>query len=244
MTQLGNAMPKPVAEGALPPSSPSPNPPPQARQRLGVPTVSFSSPQNARIDALERRIAVLESRVNLTSKPAPTWQAPTASVVSAMLSSAVAVYGFWRVHRFSVMRQERDEFYKRVQDCVDVINNAAQTASKLWRETGENAIASGGVEDLEDAITDISLRLAFLKDAESTFNVDSVFEEFKRTATLNVEDNQRAANLQTADEARRTGRHLTHEMQTAFHNTFPTAKQKSRGFRSRLLGRPQSSVAG
>lgn len=129
------------------------------------------------------------------------------------------------------MRQERDEFYKRVQDCVDVVNTAAQTASKLWRQTGEMATAEGGVEDLQDAITDIAQRLAFLKNAEKSYDVESVFAEFKRTATLNVEDRDRPADPRTADESRRTGRYLTGAMQTAFYKTFPAMKKRGRDFR-------------
>lgn len=215
---------------AGPPRAPSPPPPtstPQAAPALApVPAPARDrAAEIARIAALERRIAALETHVSLLPKPAATWQAPTATVFGGLLSAGVAVYGFWRVHRFSVLRQERDEFYKRVQDCVDVVNAAALTASKLWRQSGETAEAEGGVEDLQDAITDIAQRLAFLKNAETTYDVEAVFAEFKRTATLNIEKRDRPANPQIADEARRTGRYLTHAMQTAFFTTFPKTKR-------------------
>ncbi len=215
---------------ASPPRVPSPPPPtstPPAAPALApvAAPARDRSAELARVAALERRIATLESRVSLLPQPAATWQAPTATVFGGLLSAGVAVYGFWRVHRFSVLRQERDEFYKRVQDCVDVVNAAALTASKLWRQPGETAEAEGGVEDLQDAITDIAQRLAFLKNAETTYDVEAVFAEFKRTATLNIEKRGRPADPQTADEARRTGRYLTHAMQTAFFTTFPATKR-------------------
>ncbi len=213
-----------VKAATSPTASPAISPPPPP----GPTTPAAPTPQqNAHLESLERRIAALETRAAAPMPPpkaAPTWQTPTASFLGAMLSSGVALFGFWRVHRFSVLRQERDEFYKRVQDCVEVVNTTALAASVLWRETGEHATADERIADLQDGITDISQRLAFLKTVEKTYDVDALFTEFKRTATLNIEDGKRPANPLTAEASRRTGRYLTHAMQTEFYKAFPTSR--------------------
>lgn len=223
----------PTRPTAAPPAGSLPNSPPweaSAPPSPSSPTsragATVTPTRHARIDILEKRIAALEAHAASISKPIPFWRTASANLPGALVSSAVAVVGFFLVHRFSVMRQERDEFYKRVQDCVEVVNTAARTASGLWRQTGKVANGKGDVENLQDAITDIAQRLAFLKTLEAKYDVEIVFAEFKRTATLNIEDTTRPADPQRADESRRTGRYLTGAMQTAFYNTFPATKKR------------------
>lgn len=213
---FGPAAAPPAARTPAPPATVNPTPPPSPPPHAGPSTREMSA-QRAKIDRLETRIAVLEAQISSAAKPAPFWKTASASLPGAVLSSAVAVGGFFLVHQFSVMRQERDEFYKRVQDCVDVVNTAAQTASALWRKPGNTANEDGGVEDLQDAVTDIAQRLAFLKTLKPTYDVGTDFADFKRTATLNIEDTARLTDPQRANASRRAGRYLTGAMQTAFY---------------------------
>ena len=205
--------PEPVtqSEPVAPPSAPTPS---NSVAQASPPTLQPRV--EAQVAELERRIAKLERQNNATRGTNGAWLGPT---IGSTITSVVALVGFWAVHRFAVKRQERDEFYKRVQDCVAVIDKAALAAAGFWR-TKAHARKEEARLEIQDAMTDIAQRLAFLNRLEPNFDVGTSFTDFKRTATLDIEEGDSDVDPKRADAARRTGRRLTHAMSAAFDKTF------------------------
>lgn len=203
--------------------------PPQRTEAL-VPTET-----EARIAALERRIAIVERESMLAKRrldleqdrrlqamegqAAWRWAAPAATVVGSVVSAAVAVYGFGVVHRYSVVRQRRDELFKRIQDCLSLVEAAQRAAFEIWsRAVGSDDAKS--VPLMKANVDAIARRLRLLRRVEPGLDVVEAFVDFKIKATLDVESAKRSPDPERAERIVQLAQVLSDRLLDRYDETF------------------------
>ncbi|MDZ7281036.1 hypothetical protein N4G62_03200 [Sphingomonas sanguinis] len=172
------------------------------------------------VQTLRTKLAHEAGRVDALSARKPDRLGPIIGGTGAAISSLVAVGGFFLVHHLSVRRQRRDEFFKRMQDCLTIIERVGRDASKVWRRPANDKEAQAALELLQADIDALSYRLARMQKLQATFNVNTAFVELKREATLNVEDSGRAADIARADRVLRLAQNLTNAILIQFDQVY------------------------
>ena len=132
--------------------------------------------------------------------------------VGIATSSFIAVLGLGAVHALSVRRQRRDEFFKRIQDCLTLLERIGREALKVWRRPRKDEIAQSSLELLQADFDSLTHRLALLHRLRPEFSVQTALVDLKREAMLDVEMTDRRADAVRADRALRLAQNLAREV--------------------------------
>ncbi len=160
--------------------------------------------------ALQSQLAAQQGRIDvlLSKKPPPDRLAPIISGAGAAVSSLIAVSGFGVVHFLSVRRQHRDEFFKRVQDCLAILERIGRETSKVLRRPGKDKDSETSLETLQADFDALTYRLALMERLQPKFKIAGALVDLKREAMLNIEDENRPADVHRANRAVRLAQHL------------------------------------
>lgn len=198
-----------------------------------------------RLTRAESRIAALEGSVQTLEESrskVPGWAAPAASLGAATLTSTAAFSGIFAIHWLSVRRQRRDEFFKRVQDAVELLNRSAREANRIWRLPGNNETQPAALELLQADVDGLTRRLTLLQKARSDFDLAEDLAGFISTAMLDIDDITRSANPLQADRAVRSGQTLQGKILQRYDQVFGKRSNSQARFSTRSYARRQDTV--
>ena len=192
-----------------------------------------------RIDSLDRNERQMLDRIDelarkpLPSPPAlPPWVQPVATGAAGLVSALVAVLGFQIVHRLSEHRQRRDEFFKMMQASLALLDEISKDGAKAWRQAGNDDNAQEIAKRLPTQVARLSGQLVSLNKRQPgrssrfgrgqipAFDVQQLLIEFRRSATLDIEDTNRQADPARADGLLNLAAELAREIDDAYFNIF------------------------
>ncbi|PIB89926.1 hypothetical protein [Caulobacter sp. FWC2] len=162
---------------------------------------------DAETESLRTKLAVQQGRLDELSTRKPPPPDRLGPIISGS-GAAIALTGFFVVHYFSVRRQRRDEFFKRVQDCLTILERIGREAPKVWRRPGKDKDAQASLEILQADIDALTHRLALLHRLRPQFNVQAPLIDLTLEATLDVEGLKREADPARAERTRQLAQGL------------------------------------
>lgn len=135
-----------------------------------------------------------------------TWRRIGDAALATAPTTTVALIGLYAVHRLSVRRQRRDEFFKLQQSSQEQVRSITADAVKVWSPEGA---ASNDLDPTADELTTrvsrVSAQLAMLARRQRKFSVQSAVVAYRQAVTTDIEAQPRIGSVQRTGNIRATG---------------------------------------
>lgn len=160
--------------------------------------------------ANDQRLAEQRLRLDALAagKSPPDRLGPFVTGIGIASSTTVAVIGFGVVHILSVRRQRRDEFFKRVQECLTLLDRIGREGAKLWRRPGDDKEAVAALDAVQADFDTLIHRLALLKRLRPQLSIDDEVVELRRETLLDIEPRNRMADAARAHRVLKVAQNL------------------------------------